>query len=366
MRLLYLTNIPTPYRIKRFNDLSAIMQQYKIELEVLFMAESEPNRNWVINYESIKFNYKIWSGIHPSFGQMYAHFNPSLLLRLLKKDYDYIVVGGISCPTLWMSKAFIPSRVKKIMSVETNLKGQTSKTGLKRLVKKYLLRGYDAYQVTGSPQREYIEYFSLSNNNIYIKLPNLIDHNLFRNLHLKKEERNYKLVIIPARIISYKIPSQFLDATRNLKNIRFIIVGTGAQEYVSYVKNRIIDENLPIEILDFVQQNDMVTLYNSADYFCLPTQEDPSPLSPIEAIACGLPLLISKLAGNVDDVLMEGLNGFSFDPYNSEEMASLFKKITLIEDMLYNKMSLQSCMRYNEVFDNEKCLLSYVQQILSL
>lgn len=365
MKLLYLTNIPAPYRIKRFNDLNTIMRDKGINLEVAFMSETEPDRNWIVDYKSMHFNYQIWPGIHPSIGGFYAHFNPTLLLRLLKHDYDYIVVAGMACPTLWIAKLFIPKSVKKIMSVESNLMGNTTKTGLKYWVKKILLRGYEAYQITGQPQREYIEYFSGTHEH-YIILPNLIDSNVY-NYHRSGERLSNDLsIIIPARLVSYKIPDQFMDAIADLKGVKFFVAGTGDANYEKHIRERIEREHLPMELLGFVQQEDMARLYNKVDFFCLPTQEDPSPLSPIEANACGLPVLVSKLAGNINEVLIEGKNGYGFDPYDRDDMRMVFQKALNLTKEERKAMSNAALDVYKNTFDNDICLNRYIDDILSI
>ena len=61
-----------------------IFPKMGIDFEVLYMAKIEPNRKWIIPKESFKYKYKIFKGIHPVIGKFFAHFNPGLLIRLLK------------------------------------------------------------------------------------------------------------------------------------------------------------------------------------------------------------------------------------------------------------------------------------------
>jgi glycosyltransferase involved in cell wall biosynthesis len=42
-----------------------------------------------------------------------------------------------------------------------------------------------------------------------------------------------------------------------------------------------------------------------------------------EAMASGLPVLVSKRCGCAQDLVQDGINGFTFDPYNADELASL-------------------------------------------
>jgi glycosyltransferase involved in cell wall biosynthesis len=47
-----------------------------------------------------------------------------------------------------------------------------------------------------------------------------------------------------------------------------------------------------------------------------------------EAMASGLPVLVSNRCGCAPDLVQEGVNGFTFDPYNVEQIAGLMLKVS--------------------------------------
>jgi glycosyltransferase involved in cell wall biosynthesis len=49
-----------------------------------------------------------------------------------------------------------------------------------------------------------------------------------------------------------------------------------------------------------------------------------------EAMASGLPVLVSNRCGCAPDLVQQGVNGFTFDPYNVEQMAELMLKISAL------------------------------------
>jgi glycosyltransferase involved in cell wall biosynthesis len=63
--------------------------------------------------------------------------------------------------------------------------------------------------------------------------------------------------------------------------------------------------------------------YAMADVFALPTLTDNWPLAVIEAMFMAKPVLLSKFAGSVPDLIEEGANGFSFDPHDHAKLAAL-------------------------------------------
>lgn len=325
MKLLYITNIPAPYRNKRFNAMAEIFPSYGIEFEVLYMAAIEPGRSWVIPPDSFRYPYKIYKGIHPTISNFYAHFNPGLLIRLLKNDYDIAIIGGMASPTHWLTPFFISREKIKIMSIESNLQSVQRKSGVGAWVKRRLLSMVDAYQITGFPQKEYIEYFLAKPiSKPFIMLPNLIDDDVFvvkvdelrinrfelrRALGVSREEQ---LWVLPARMIEIKGIVPFINLLKNISGVKLFIIGEG--ELRDKIRSVCEEKNVSLSMPGFVQQDEIIKYYAAADLFVLPSLKDASPLTPIEACAAGLPLLVSSRIGNLDDVVASGINGWSYDP----------------------------------------------------
>ncbi len=81
MKLLVVTNIPTPYRIAFFNVLHAQLIKIGGSLKVLYCSENEPDRHWEINLKEQQFEYEILNGFHQNIKGLYLHFNPSVLQK---------------------------------------------------------------------------------------------------------------------------------------------------------------------------------------------------------------------------------------------------------------------------------------------
>jgi glycosyltransferase involved in cell wall biosynthesis len=377
-KLLYITNIPAPYRQKRFNKMAEIFPKYGIELEVLYMAKIEPDRKWIIPEDSYKYNYKIYKGIHPTIGNFFAHFNPGLLWRLRKKDYDIAIVGGMGSPTHWLAPFFIPKSKIQVMSIESNLHSVERTTGVGAKIKKLLLSKSSAYQVTGNPQKEYIEFFyPKAREKQYITLPNLIDESVFRDevaeLRINRSKlrdefgvgSQEQMWVLPARLIPLKGILPFLELLKGIKGFKLFLLGDGELENIimDYIKSN----NLPVILSGFVQQEDVIKYYAAADLFVLPSLKDPSPLSPIEAIASGLPILVSSRIGNLEDVLVENVNGWTYDPVDEVEKGKrIVKEISLLSNAELKVVAKNSLNRYNDKFETEECIAKYVKQLKNL
>ena len=63
-----------------------------------------------------------------------------------------------------------------------------------------------------------------------------------------------------------------------------------------------------------------------ADWFVLPSTNEPCSVALIEALALGLPALVSSSGGNVD-IIQAGKTGLLFQPENSGDLAAMLRKI---------------------------------------
>lgn len=74
-----------------------------------------------------------------------------------------------------------------------------------------------------------------------------------------------------------------------------------------------------IHFLGFVTRDKLATLYQECDVFVFPTLGEGFGMVNLEAMSCGLPLIISNKAGG-NDLIDEGKNGFQFEAGNDDEL----------------------------------------------
>lgn len=95
-----------------------------------------------------------------------------------------------------------------------------------------------------------------------------------------------------------------------------------------------------------------------SDAFVLFSKDEGLPISIIEAMRCGLPILSTRIAG-IPEMIVEGCSGYLTD-VDERQLSDLFEKI-LIERPDWVKMGEESRRVYDEKFSQKAMILSYAK-----
>lgn len=110
------------------------------------------------------------------------------------------------------------------------------------------------------------------------------------------------------------------------KDVKYVICGVGPKK--DALLQQIEEFGLKDNVILAGYRTDIPEILNSADIFIFPSFHEGMPVSALEAMACGLPLICSKIRGNVD-IVVEDLNGYLFPPSDVDILAH---KIELLLD----------------------------------
>jgi glycosyltransferase involved in cell wall biosynthesis len=133
-----------------------------------------------------------------------------------------------------------------------------------------------------------------------------------------------RLVLYSGRLVREKGVFVLLEAFRKvvseLPDAGLLIVGHGPEQSRMEVFCRQASLN-QVYFLGARQYRAMPYVYALADVLVLPTFSDPWGLVVNEAFACGVPAVVSNVAGACDDLIIEGETGFAVKPGDPAELA---------------------------------------------
>ena len=102
----------------------------------------------------------------------------------------------------------------------------------------------------------------------------------------------------------------------------------------------------------------MAMLYSAADVYLFPTLADNCPLTAIESIACGLPIVTFE-TGGVPEIVENNKTGFIVEYKNGEMLTSALEK--LLEDNDLREKMAENAIEASKKFSSERMALEYMQ-----
>ena len=129
---------------------------------------------------------------------------------------------------------------------------------------------------------------------------------------------------------------------------KLVLVGGGS--FNSKIEHNLIDKDSNVVNLGYVADEDMPYLYNLADLFVYPSLYEGFGLPPLEAMACGCPVITSNTSSMPEVV---GDAGIMVDPYDVSGLAKSIHKV-LTDDKL-REDRIRKGLEWAKKFSWEKC-----------
>lgn len=342
-KLLFITNIPVPYRIDFYNELGK-----RVDLTVVFEAKGAAN-------QGIKFNYNLHSiknfkAIFLKNGDICEKKIDTKILKYLLDEYDEVVLTSYSYYTE-MAYLILRKLLRKpyYLSSDGGMIKRDENV-LKKYWKKFLVSGAKGYFSPSKAADEYLEYYGAKNSRIHrYPFTSYYESERIKSPLSKEEKRKIKdilnipynkMVLGVGQFVHRKGWDILLNACRFMpKDIGvYIIGGACTEEYAQIAKKYGI---INIHFLNFMSSEALHEYYKAADVFVLPTREDIWGLVINEAMNFGLPIITttSCIAGlelvqnGVNGYLIENIDSANADIELSEKIVKLVENSTMKQNM---------------------------------
>jgi len=326
-KLLIVNNIPTPYRSFMFDKMIDIGYFHGFEVDVIYQNMIEERRSWVPDNIPSKHKYIYSKGVLGRGRKSYSYWQVNLDILKLSRSckYDYILFAPLLSLNGWLT-ALLTSPYKQLHWIESNLQSVKVNSGIGYYIKKKILSKAYRYLVPGNNSKKYCDFFLPGiEENKYLNFPNLIDIDAYRGnvLASKKNQDtrlkydltdNVRIFISVGEVTERKGIDKLISSLKTVEGeFVHLVVGGGPELdfYKSEAERTGISHRL--KFLGWLEPNEIQELLQVSDCFVHAARRDPSPLVCIEAIASGLPIIVSKQTGNSLEVCNHGKNGHIFD-----------------------------------------------------
>lgn len=320
-RLVIITEIISPYRIPLFNCLAA---HAEIDLHVIFLAETDPVlRKWSVLKSEIRFSYEVLPSWRFRIGGANVLLNRRVIQSLEKSSPDFILCGGYNYPASWQALFWARRHgLPFALWSESNAQDQRGGSVVVESLKRYFLRKCDEFAVPGQAATDYLLGLGIDRTQIFMAV-NAVDNNFFlqrsqssrRNAAKLRSEFNLpeRYFLFAGRLVREKGIFELLRAYATLDDtvrghVGLVFAGDGPSRSEAEREASKISGGL-IRFLGFAQRERLADCYALAEMLVLPTYTDTWGLVVNEAMACGLPIITTNVAGCARDLIIEDWNG---------------------------------------------------------
>lgn len=316
-KVLFVTNLPAPYKITYFNRLSE-----QVDLTVIYERENAADRDSKWKSTEGHHFHEIW--LHGKKIGNEASFAPEIVSHIKKNKYDVILMNGYSSPTMMMTIAYM--RLKHIkfgIICDGMLPKQDSYLSDK--LKQFLISSADFWMSSGKVTSQQLEKYGADSGRIFLyPFSSLTEDDLSDALTIRKKDKNYlrsKLGMSENKIIlsvgrfTYdagygKGYDTLLKVAGKLKdqNIGIYIVGDEpTEEFLNWKR----EEKLArVHFIGFKSKDNLAEYYAASDLFVLLTRGDVWGLVINEAMMFGLPVITTDACVAGVELVKDNRNGF--------------------------------------------------------
>ena len=337
MRILIVHNqLWAHYKAIIFNELQKIINQNQHDsLLVVQISSIEKSRVDLGSLDNSIHQYPYKLLHEGTLEEVSLAKRVSGILKAIKNvKPDIVNLTGYYDLASWIVLGYCKMKgIKTILSNESTANDHV-RNGFKESVKAFIIKQFDGYFNFGTASENYLLSLGISKEKMLVKR-NCVDNKVLKEIYLKQipfrnvQQKRLNLApknfIFVGRLIEYKNLVRFLEAfglaqKKSVHNWGVIILGDG--ELKTDLQEAVSNKNIQnISFQKGVSWQQVPEYLALSDVLVLPSYSEPWGLVVNEAMACGLPVLVSEKCGCAIDLVKNGENGYTFQPKNLEEFS---------------------------------------------
>lgn len=348
-KIIAIHNIVNPTRTAQFNKMSQIFATRGYQFKVLFLSESDKNRQWEVKKDFL-FEYQVLKNRALTIAGKDVHtffINPDISKVLDQENPDIIFCYGWDHLSAYVSNKWARKHHKKfILWSESTANEKSWRRTLFNPLVKYLLKRTEHSVVCGTRAKEYLVSLGAKPSSIQIFYNTVDIEDITHKINLMsqsdKDILRHKLGIKTNKVIYYcgqlierKGVYELLEGFRLYqqkekegRDLTLLMVGQGREmsNLKSIIKERKIEN---VIFTGFVQYEEVFKFYAISDLFILPSHEEVWGLVLNEAVAAGLPVISTNVTGGAPDLIKNGQNGYIIEPKSAPAIKDAIHKVFL-------------------------------------
>ena len=323
-----------PYHIARLESLNSFLAK-DLQAVGIELSRYEKKYPWQTKLENLAFPIisviKNYSIEETKITQTVAE-----LLAILKQvNPTVLAISGYFNPSMLVALFWCRVRNKPAILFSETTESDFERVWWKEKIKSIIVKQFKSALVGGQPHKRYLIKLGMPAEAIFIGY-DIVGNDTFHPQKIatlsRPIERPFFLAVnrfIPKKNLPFLIDSY--ARYRELARVAaWDLVLCGDGELRSQIERQITELNLQkvVHLPGFLQQSEMLPYFAHAGCFVHASTTEQWGLVINEAMAAGLPVLVSNRCGCFEDLIIEGVNGFGFDPHNCQQLTNLMLTVS--------------------------------------
>jgi glycosyltransferase involved in cell wall biosynthesis len=334
LRVALLTNFVPPYRVSLFEALARRVDR----LLVLTSTEMEPGRPWPFAPGSVDVIVQKTLTLQQSQrgqgfrDQVALHVPLDTTERLEAFAPDVIVSGELGARTLAATRFGQRHHVPVVVWATLSERSERHRGRARRWVRSRLLRAAEHVLVNGASGERYVRGFGVPPQHI-TRVPYTTAMEAFLSLppaRARPTDAPLRVLSVGS-LIARKAPDALLAGAQRAASaerpIELTFVGDGPLRGALERRASLPAPGLSVRFAGAVQYGALPRYYAEADVLAFPTLSDEWGLVVNEALAAGVPVLGSRESQAVEELIVDGGNGWLLDDCTAQGIARGLQRV---------------------------------------
>jgi glycosyltransferase involved in cell wall biosynthesis len=340
-----------PYHAARLHAAAETLTRRGVDIHAIEIAGKESSYDWEAVETTAALHRRT---LFPA--EDYSRLKPADIRRRVRATLeqtrpDVVAVNGWAFPESHAAIAWCRRNHRALVVMAESNPWRHRQRVHQEWVKRWLLRQCDAALVGGSLHRRYLVSLGMPAERIFLGYDIVDSEHFAREVRRCREERaagNRPYLLSVVRFVWQKNLVHAMRAYADYCRCagdeawEWVLCGDGPLKDEIIATRRELGLDDRVHLTGFVQLDDLPRLYADAGALWLPSISETWGLVVNEAMAGGLPVLVSQKAGCSADLVDEGRNGWTFDPTSTAEMSDVLLRLHRCEDARRAEMGRHS------------------------
>lgn len=278
--------------------------------------------------------------------------NPGIVPALVRGRYDAVIFmfgWGAITALLGMATCWI-TRTPFFLYGDSSFPPpeQTFRAKLRAWFLRRIFARATGFMVSGKLNADYYRHYGADERTFFL-LPWAVDNDRFATASQDALRERYgiapdKVVILfSAKLVPRKDPMTLLSAFETMPHrgrAALVFMGEGElrAELEAHARERHIEN---VHFIGFINQREIPAHYAMSDVFVLPSVYEPRGAVINEAMACGLPVVVTDRCGSIGDIVQENDNAFVYPAGDATALRDALDTV-VNDDALRSRMGQRS------------------------